>query len=76
MRGLWTYVLRFNLGDALLGSIGLIAALLVTGALKLLRIKHDWDLGEMAALFAMATIPVSVALLVVCRFFGWWPYSN
>jgi hypothetical protein len=58
---------------ALLGFLGIIAAIPVFGVLKLLGIKHDFDLMDMAGFIIIVVPVVSVWVLLICRFLGLWP---
>jgi hypothetical protein len=62
--------------DALFGLLAIIAAVPVLGILKLFRVKHNFELMETAG-FIVVIVPVAgVYVLLVCRFFGLWPFSS
>lgn len=65
-----------NIRGELIGFLGIIAALPVLGILKLSGVKHDYDLMEMAAFMIVGIPSVVIPALIVCRFFGFWPFSN
>jgi hypothetical protein len=45
-------------------------------ALKVLRIKHNYDFESLAR-FMVGVTPVAVfVVLFVCRYFSFWPFSN
>jgi hypothetical protein len=61
---------------ALVGLMGILAAIPIYWALRVLRIKHDYDFMDLAGLM-IGVVPVAtVGILLVCRFFGLWPFSG
>ena len=68
--------LQPNVRGELIGLLGIIAALPVLGILKLLGVKHNYDLMEMAAFMIVGIPSVVIPALIVCRSFGLWPFSN
>ncbi len=61
---------------ALIGIVAIFAAIPAYWALRLLRIKHDYDFMDLAGLMVGAVPLATVALLLICRVFGLWPFSN
>jgi hypothetical protein len=61
---------------ALVGLIAILAAIPVFWILRLLRVNHDYDFMDLAGLMVGAIPLAAIALLLVCRFFGLWPFSN
>lgn len=59
---------------ALVGLIAIIAAIPVYWTLKILRIKHDWEFDDLAGLMIGAVPMAAVAILLICRIFGLWPF--
>lgn len=61
---------------ALIGIVAIFAAIPVYWALRLLRIKHDYNFDDLAGLMVGAVPMAAVAVLLICRIFGLWPFSN
>lgn len=61
---------------ALIGLVAILVAIPVMVALRLLQVKHDYDLMDMSGLMIGAIPVVTIPLLFICRFFGLWPFSS
>jgi hypothetical protein len=61
---------------ALIGLVAIIAAVPVYWVLRLLRINHDYDFIDLAGLMIGVIPVVSIAYLLLARFFLLWPFSN
>lgn len=62
--------------DFIFGLVGILAAIPVYWGLKALRVKHTWDFEELAGLMVMAVPMGLLGVLLFCRLFGLWPFSN
>jgi hypothetical protein len=65
-----------DMRGALIGFVAMIAAIPVMVVLRLLKIKHDYDFMDMAGLMIGIIPVVAIPALLLCRFFGLWPFSN